>query len=483
MSQGGDDNNPHRTVFRPSPLQGLKGGQPAPPAPPPAPPAAQQPYPAFGAQPAAPAQPAYTPPQYVPPPQQGGAAPNYATAAINDDDIPRPANEPTWRNPMVVAAAPVLALAAGMRSGRVQMALPQLHREATAAITAFDRAIAHYPPEQRQRGKYALCGTIDDIVQNLPGQGGDTAEWARRSMVVTFFQENIGGDRFWQLLDDMLAKPAGFVDLIELYHACLAAGFEGRFRVMPDGKSRLQDIQNRAYAALQHTRTLSQTELSPHWKGEPAPLAKVGFWAPLMLAGAAALVALLVIYILLRVVLIQTGQPSLTALRTINPDTPLRLSRSAAPPPIPPPSGQLQTLQTFLAPEISQHLVTVTQDAANLRVRTTVGQLFRSGSDQLEPGRQALFERIGKAVQTQPGKVTIQGFTDSDKVSSVAFPDNFALSKARANAVAAIVKAQLTDGGRVTADGLGDTQALAPNTTPAGKAQNRRVEILVPRSQ
>jgi type VI secretion system peptidoglycan-associated protein len=465
MSQGGDPNNPNRTVFRPSPLQGLNAGAPQPPP---------------AAAPGFPPGPAVQP--YAPPPSAPGQ-PNYATARpLNDDDIPRPANEPTWRNPMVTAAAPVLALAAGMRSGRIQMALPQLHREATALINAFDRAIASYPPESRQRGKYALCATVDDIVQNLPGHGADTAEWTRRSMVVQFFQENIGGDRFWQLLDDMLAKPSGYLDLIELYHACLAAGFEGRFRVMPDGRSRLQDIQNKAYAALQHTRTLSQVELSPHWKGEDAPLGKVGFWAPLALAGAGALLGLLLIYILLRVVLIQTGQPSLQALRAINPDSPLRLSRSAPPPPAST-SAQLQTLQGFLAPEIAQHLVTVTEDAANLRVRTTVGQLFRSGSDQLEPGRQSLFERIGAAVQTQPGSVRVEGFTDSDKVSSVAFPDNFALSKARADAVAAIIKGKLTDPGRVASDGLGDSQPLASNDTAAGKSQNRRVEVLVPRSQ
>jgi type VI secretion system peptidoglycan-associated protein len=458
MSQG-DPNNPNRTVFRPSPLQGLNSGAPAPPSP------------------------AGFPQPSAPPPLSGFGQPGYATAKpFNDDDIPRPANDPTWRNPMLTAAAPVLALAAGMRSGRISMALPQLHREATALINVFDRAIASYPPESRQRGKYALCATVDDIVQNLPGHGADTAEWTRRSMVVQFFHENIGGDRFWQLLDDMLAKPSSYLDLIELYHACLAAGFEGRFRVTPDGRSRLGDIQAKAYAALQHTRTLSQVELSPHWRGEDAPLRKVGFWAPLALAGAGALLGLLLIYILLRVLLIQTGQPSLRALRAINPDSPLRLSRSAPPPP-PSASAGLQSLQAFLAPEIAQHLVTVTEDAADLRVRTTVGQLFRSGSDQLDPDRRPLFERIGAAIESHPGAARVEGFTDSDRVSSLAFPDNFALSKARAETVAAIIKGKLTDPGRVTTEGLGDSQPLASNATAAGKSQNRRVEILVPRDQ
>jgi type VI secretion system protein ImpK len=87
--------------------------------------------------------------------------------------------------------------------------MPQFHREATQIIAAFDRAIApHYREEVRQRAKYAVCATVDDIAQNLPNIGTDGAEWARRSMVVQFFQENIGGDRFWQLTDDMLRAPA-----------------------------------------------------------------------------------------------------------------------------------------------------------------------------------------------------------------------------------------------------------------------------------
>jgi type VI secretion system protein ImpK len=39
----------------------------------------------------------------------------------------------------------------------------------------------------------------------------------------------------------------------------------------------------------------------------------------------------------------------------------------------------------------------------------------------------------------------------------------------------------LTDPGRVTASGFGDTRPIAPNDTAEGKSQNRRVEIVVPR--
>jgi type VI secretion system protein ImpK len=351
-------------------------------------------------------------------------------------------------------------------------------------VAGFSQALAAagYDAEATRRAQYAVCATIDDIAQNLPDQAADGAEWARRSLVVQAFNENIGGERFWQLLEDMLSRPAQNTELIELYHACLAAGFEGRYRVTPDGKSRLQDLLTRAYSALEHPRALSQTELAPHWRGVPSPPPKVSFWAILALAAGVALAVLLALFIILRGLLVQTGQPSIHAIRAVNPGEPLRMSRVAPAPPVPT-STQLQRLQGFLAPEIAQHLVAVEQDARSIRVRTTVGELFASGSDALAPGREALFVRIARGIETEKGPVKVEGHADTDRVSSLTFPDNFALSTARAESVAAILKAHLTEPGRVSAEGFGDSQPIAPNSTAAGKALNRRVEIVIPRGE
>jgi outer membrane protein OmpA-like peptidoglycan-associated protein len=45
-----------------------------------------------------------------------------------------------------------------------------------------------------------------------------------------------------------------------------------------------------------------------------------------------------------------------------------------------------------------------------------------------------------------------------------------------------MIKAKLTNSARVTAQGFGDAQPIAPNTSKAGKSLNRRVEIVVPRN-
>ena len=497
----------NKTVFRPSPLQGLKqgqGGQPPAPAQPEGAGWAPPPAPGGYAQPPAPGGYGAPPSPYAPLPAYGSApqgdtsgydaapqlsrasmgaqAPALAPSRLAEDDVPLPATPRSVRNIMLTEAGPVLALAAGIRAGRVRTPLPQFHREATQAIANFDRAVSpHYNEETRQRAKYALCATIDDIAQNLPGLGTDGAEWARRSMVVQFFHENIGGDRFWQLVDDMLRHPNDNLDIIELYHGCLASGFEGRFRVMPDGRRRLHEIMARLQGALAHVRGLSMIEMSPRWRGEKAPIGKLGLWSYVGMAAAAAAAFLLVVYIVLRLMLMQTGEAPQAAIAAVSPAERLRLSREGGALPPPAESAQASKLKKFLEPEINEGLVVVEEDAQTVRVRTTVGQLFQSGSEALEDGRRPLFERIGRAIEAEQGGVLVEGHADSDKVSNLKFPDNMALSEARAHTIGDILKGTLSDPARVTTKGLGETVPIASNDTTEGKSQNRRVEIIVPR--
>ncbi|MEG3088581.1 type IVB secretion system protein IcmH/DotU [Sphingomonas sp. PB4P5] len=467
----GNGDGPGKTVFRPSPLQGLRqnGGVAPPSTSPFAPAAGYAADPGYGA---------------PPPLSRGGLGPQgsgLAPSRLAEDDVPLPATPRTVRNVMLAEAEPVLALVAGVRSGRVRLAMPEFHRQASQAIARFEQAIApHYSEEKRQRAKYAVCATTDDVAQNLPGIGTDGAEWARRSMVVQFFQENIGGDRFWQLVDDMLRTPNDNADLIELFHASLAAGFEGRFRIMPDGRRRLHEIMARLQGALPHVRSLSATKLSPRWKGENAPLGRLSFWGIIALVAAIAAGILLLAFIVFKLLLMSNADTPSERLAAIRPSERLTLSR---------PGGgiaqadsaQASKLKRFLEPEIREGLVTVEEDAQTVRVRTTVGQLFRSGSDVLEAGREPLFHRIGRAIEEEQGSVTIEGHADSDRVGSLQFPDNMALSQARAETVGKLVRTDLSDPARVTTKGLGETVPIASNDNAAGKSQNRRVEIIVPR--
>jgi type VI secretion system protein ImpK len=95
-----------------------------------------------------------------------------------------------------------------------------------------------------------------------------------------------------------------------------------------------------------------------------------------------------------------------------------------------------------------------------------------------------LFERIGRAVEGEPGQVTVEGHSDSDQISpTFAFPDNSALSKARAQKVADLLGSVLSNPGRIKVEGYGDSRPIATNDTAEGKALNRRVEIIIPRQK
>jgi OmpA-OmpF porin, OOP family len=107
---------------------------------------------------------------------------------------------------------------------------------------------------------------------------------------------------------------------------------------------------------------------------------------------------------------------------------------------------------------------------------TTQGILFQSGKSDLKPESTPTLKAIAAALKGHPDlKVEIQGHTDN--VGSAA--SNLSLSQARADAVKAALEADYAvSGDQVTAKGYGDTKPATKNTTPEGRANNRRVEIV-----
>ncbi|WP_298362372.1 OmpA family protein [Runella sp.] len=106
----------------------------------------------------------------------------------------------------------------------------------------------------------------------------------------------------------------------------------------------------------------------------------------------------------------------------------------------------------------------------------TTGILFDSNSDKIKPESYGILKQIAAVLQENPTlKVRIIGHTDSEGEEA----ENLDLSKRRA----ASVKANLTgefgiESDRLQTDGKGETQPITPNTTPEGKANNRRVEFI-----
>lgn len=124
-------------------------------------------------------------------------------------------------------------------------------------------------------------------------------------------------------------------------------------------------------------------------------------------------------------------------------------------------------------------MITVSSNELWLQIELKDSILFGSGSAETSEQAQKIFDEIAAILKSYSNPVQVEGFTDNIPIKSAKYPTNWELSSARASA---IVKYLVTKGvapERLSAVGYGEYQPVAPNTTEAGRAQNRRVAIMV----
>jgi chemotaxis protein MotB len=108
--------------------------------------------------------------------------------------------------------------------------------------------------------------------------------------------------------------------------------------------------------------------------------------------------------------------------------------------------------------------------------------LFPSGSATLEGAGQPLLSEIAALLNVDHvHPIAVEGNTDDVPITGGAFPSNWELSTARASSVVRFLIGKDVDPGRLSAVGYADQRPIASNSTAAGRALNRRVEIVLQR--
>jgi type VI secretion system protein ImpK len=149
-------------------------------------------------------------------------------------------------------------------------------------------------------------------------------------------------------------------------------------------------------------------------------------------------------------------------------------------PVLPPPVDNLCTL---LKPEVDQGLVTVICTPPTPIIRINNRGMFASGSATVEAKFVPLLTQIGADLEKENGTIQVIGYTDNQPIHTIQFPSNFQLSAARADAAKAILAGQLSNPSRIAAEGRGEADPLNKNATPEDREQNRRIEIILHRSE
>lgn len=389
------------------------------------------------------------------------------------------------QNPIVQAAMPMLLTLGNLRVSLVNAPPVDLMEEVAAAVTDFeaDLRLLSLGPDQTRTAKYILCATADDIVQNLPG---DRNIWTQYSMLSRFFGERNGGIVFFDILDRLKSDPLPNIDLLEFQHACLTSGFQGMHRTSSGSTAELQQIQRNLYETIRLIRR-PDVDLSPHWRGKPIAAYGARFQIPLWTISAVLGVLLFALYILLRTLLGGTVEDVVFAENAIHPSADIAIQRRiTAPPPKPPPQTKQQELQLArikreLASEIVAKKVSVEQTADEIIVRLGTFALFASGDAQLSKAFGPISSDIVAMLENEIGYVKIAGFTDNSPLRSIKFGSNYDLSLARAKALANTLRKGMSHPERIKILGRGEEQPIGNNDTKVGRAQNRRVEISIPR--
>ncbi len=108
--------------------------------------------------------------------------------------------------------------------------------------------------------------------------------------------------------------------------------------------------------------------------------------------------------------------------------------------------------------------------------------LFASGQADLNPKAYSLLGEIGQLLNIDHAHpIDVEGNTDSQPIHSSAFPSNWELSTARASTVVRFLVERGVGAHRLTAVGYADQRPVASELTAAGRARNRRVEIVMRR--
>ena len=130
------------------------------------------------------------------------------------------------------------------------------------------------------------------------------------------------------------------------------------------------------------------------------------------------------------------------------------------------------------AAEIKQTVpgATVTREGEGILVKFDSGILFDVDKTVVKPVAQTSLKKLALSLQNNPQtNIMIVGHTDSTGTAE----HNMDLSIRRAGAVRTFLTGEGIDGSRLSTKGKGETEPIALNATADGRAQNRRVEIVI----
>lgn len=145
-------------------------------------------------------------------------------------------------NPLIDAAAPLLGLVIRIRRLADYSSVENLYQQVLDDITAIERElmVQGYEHSALVSYRYVLCAFIDEAV--LGTQWGAHSVWSQQSLLSRFHNETWGGEKVFGILARMEQEPERYQNILAFIYLCLCLGFEGRYKVMTNGRDEYNSI-------------------------------------------------------------------------------------------------------------------------------------------------------------------------------------------------------------------------------------------------
>lgn len=145
--------------------------------------------------------------------------------------------------------------------------------------------------------------------------------------------------------------------------------------------------------------------------------------------------------------------------------------------------AEIETLSALIGRELEELVasdqVELRENAFWLEIEINTSVLFPVASASLAADSLPIIRRIGEILATTESRIQVEGHTDDLPIFTVEFPSNWELSAARAASVVRMFRETGVDPTRMAAVGYGEFQPVGDNATVAGRAENRRVVVIV----
>lgn len=163
-------------------------------------------------------------------------------------------------NRLTDAATPLLGLVIRIRRLADFRTVESLYHQVVDEVAAIDRELIEQGYERPTvvAYRYVLCAFIDEAV--LGTDWGAHSIWSQHSLLSRFHNETWGGEKVFAILARMEQEPTRYKDMLAFIYLCLCLGFEGRYKVMENGRDEYEQILRGLHEQLKSLREAQDQE-------------------------------------------------------------------------------------------------------------------------------------------------------------------------------------------------------------------------------